>query len=124
MGIFIGDPPVEVKQQPRPRCPECGGRMRLRIPKPSDYWVAFWGCGEFPLCTGTRAINLVTGEPVDKWGEWGSPEAHGLDPVTHQPKPYRWRNRLNKTRVTQRKPLSEDDILDDMEAENEPDRTA
>jgi ssDNA-binding Zn-finger/Zn-ribbon topoisomerase 1 len=33
-----------------PKCPVCGGAMRLRKTKADNR--AFWGCGDYPLCKG------------------------------------------------------------------------
>jgi len=55
--------PVGIKTYPEPYCPICGARMRLRRPKAHHTWKAFWGCSEYPACTGTRDIDPETGEP-------------------------------------------------------------
>ncbi len=36
-----------------PKCPECGGEMRLRHGKRGD----FWGCINYPTCRGTKAAR-------------------------------------------------------------------
>ena len=55
--------PAGIKTKPEPYCPQCGARMRLRRPKAHQDWKAFWGCSEYPACTGTRGIDPETGEP-------------------------------------------------------------
>ena len=52
-----------IQTKPEPHCPICGARMKLRRPKRHQNWDAFWGCQEFPDCTGSRNI-----------GENGKPE--------------------------------------------------
>ncbi len=39
--------------------------MYLRLPKPGDWWPAFWGCSQYRTdeCDGTRKIQDETGEP-------------------------------------------------------------
>lgn len=40
------------------RCPDCGGPMVSRTTKPKAGFnqapQRFWGCKNFPICTGTR----------------------------------------------------------------------
>jgi ssDNA-binding Zn-finger/Zn-ribbon topoisomerase 1 len=48
-----------------PACPDCGGRMRLRRPRPSQTWKPFWGCMNYPDCKGSLNIDPETGEPED-----------------------------------------------------------
>lgn len=36
-----------------PRCPKCGGEMRLRHGRTGD----FWGCTGYPACRGTRPVE-------------------------------------------------------------------
>jgi ssDNA-binding Zn-finger/Zn-ribbon topoisomerase 1 len=62
-----------IRTKPEPHCPDCGGRMKLRKPRPSQKWQAFWSCKEWPDCNGTREI-LPDGrpeeddpEPMDSW---------------------------------------------------------
>ncbi len=38
-----------------PACPRCGGKMVLRIPWSVEAMYAFWGCRQYPRCSGTRA---------------------------------------------------------------------
>lgn len=45
-----------IQTYPEPHCPDCGGRMKLRRPRPSQTWRAFWGCSQYPECRGTRRI--------------------------------------------------------------------
>ena len=52
-----------IQTKPVPHCPICGGRMKLRRPKPQQDWETFWGCQDFPDCKGSRNI-----------GEDGKPE--------------------------------------------------
>ena len=60
--------------QPEPHCPDCGGRMKLRRPKPVQTWKPFWGCANFPECKGSRNIDPETGKAEndtdDNWGEY------------------------------------------------------
>lgn len=35
--------------------------MYLRIPRPDKDWKTFWGCSDFPTCTGSREIDDNTG---------------------------------------------------------------
>lgn len=55
---------IPIKLKPEPYCPECGGRMVLRRPKPNtnQMWRPFWGCSSYPDCFGKRQI-LDNGEP-------------------------------------------------------------
>jgi len=43
-------------------CPECGGVMVKRIPKPGDTWTEFFSCRDWPECGGTLPIDERTGE--------------------------------------------------------------
>lgn len=45
-----------IKVEPPPFCPQCGGRMTLKRPKPDDAWQPFWGCVNFRAdgCRGSR----------------------------------------------------------------------
>jgi len=45
-----------------PICPICGSKMRLIEPKDTDDWDEFYGCTEYPDCTGSRNISPLTGE--------------------------------------------------------------
>lgn len=61
-----------IRTSPEPHCPECGGRMVLRRPSPGQDWDAFWGCGSYPDCRGTREINDdgtpdMDDGPVGRW---------------------------------------------------------
>ena len=53
-----------IQTSPAPHCPSCGGRMVLRRPKPkaAKQFDPFWGCANYPDCTGTREI-LDDGKP-------------------------------------------------------------
>lgn len=51
-----------IKTQPEPYCPECGGRMRLNRPRRGADWEPFWGCKRYPDCKGRRNIDPDTGE--------------------------------------------------------------
>lgn len=42
-----------------PWCPECGGRMALRLPKPGKTWRPFWGCSRYPDCEGTKEPTIL-----------------------------------------------------------------
>ena len=52
-----------IQSEPKPYCPDCGGRMVLRMPKRGQNWKAFWGCSQFPNCRGKRQIDFETGKP-------------------------------------------------------------
>ncbi len=52
-----------IKTEPKPYCPECGAQMRLVHPKEYQDWKPFWGCSQYPDCSGTRNID-EDGEPV------------------------------------------------------------
>ena len=54
---------VGIQTAPAPFCPDCGARMILKLPRPDQEWNAFWGCVEFPDCTGSREIG-EDGKPV------------------------------------------------------------
>jgi ssDNA-binding Zn-finger/Zn-ribbon topoisomerase 1 len=55
--------PVAIQTKPVPYCPECGGQMALRRPKPHQDFEPFWGCTDYPRCKGTRDIDS-DGKPV------------------------------------------------------------
>ena len=62
---------VVIQTQPRPWCRKCGGQMVLRIPKPDQDWIIFWGCMDFKAgCNGSRNIDPHTGEPNRRVQEW------------------------------------------------------
>ena len=42
-----------------PWCPECGARMKLRIPKAGQDWKPFWGCNRYPDCTGAKQPDIL-----------------------------------------------------------------
>lgn len=46
-----------IQTYPVPYCPDCGAKMMLRRPRPSQDWPAFWGCSQFPNCRGKRGID-------------------------------------------------------------------
>jgi ssDNA-binding Zn-finger/Zn-ribbon topoisomerase 1 len=52
-----------IQTKPEPYCPLCGAKMALRRPKKHQEWQPFWGCSQYPECTGARNI-----------GEDGKPE--------------------------------------------------
>ncbi len=54
--------PAGIKTHPKPYCPKCGAQMILRRPKSHQDWKPFWGCSQFPNCTGSRNIDPETGE--------------------------------------------------------------
>ncbi len=51
--------------KPEPYCPECGAKMVLRKPRPSQDWEPFWGCSQYPDCRGSRRIDPETGKAED-----------------------------------------------------------
>lgn len=55
--------PTYIRTKPEPYCPECGGRMVLRRPKPGQTWESFWGCRQYPDCRGTRTVEEVNDIP-------------------------------------------------------------
>lgn len=62
-----------IRTKPEPACPRCGAKMILRKPKEGQTFKAFWGCGDFPNCKGTRQIG-DDGRPEsmdDEEEEWG-----------------------------------------------------
>lgn len=58
-----------IRTKPEPYCPECGGRMKIRMPRPTQEWKAFWGCIRFPNCKGTIQIDQQ-GKPETDDDEW------------------------------------------------------
>ena len=48
-----------IRTKPEPFCPECGAKMALRRPKPSQSFDPFWGCSQYPDCRGTRSVTEV-----------------------------------------------------------------
>jgi ssDNA-binding Zn-finger/Zn-ribbon topoisomerase 1 len=46
-----------IRVKPEPYCPDCGGKMVLRCPKPYQNWEPFWGCSQYPDCKGSRNIK-------------------------------------------------------------------
>ena len=48
-----------IRTKPEPYCPECGAKMALRRPKPSQDFEPFWGCSQYPDCRGTRRVVEV-----------------------------------------------------------------
>jgi ssDNA-binding Zn-finger/Zn-ribbon topoisomerase 1 len=49
---------TSIQTYPEPYCPECGGRMRLIRPRPGNRVKrAFWGCCDWPDCSGRRQIG-------------------------------------------------------------------
>lgn len=48
---------IPIHTKPEPACPDCGARMVLRRPGPGKNWKPFWGCSQYPICTGKRQIN-------------------------------------------------------------------
>jgi hypothetical protein len=42
----------KIVSYPPPFCPDCGAQMALNPPPD-----VFWGCPEFPVCTGSREIG-------------------------------------------------------------------
>jgi ssDNA-binding Zn-finger/Zn-ribbon topoisomerase 1 len=69
-----------IQSKPEPACPDCGAKMVLRRPKPGQDWKAFWGCGRYPSCKGTRRINPETGKPEDDEGAELYDRAGDYDP--------------------------------------------
>jgi ssDNA-binding Zn-finger/Zn-ribbon topoisomerase 1 len=59
-----------IQTKPEPSCPECGAKMVLRRPKPSQTWKPFWGCNRYPDCTGHLNINSDTGKPETEDESW------------------------------------------------------
>ena len=53
--------------KPEPFCPSCGGRMKLKRPRPDQDWEPFWGCMNYPNCKGTRNIDEETGKALDSY---------------------------------------------------------
>lgn len=43
------------QHQEAPNCPNCGARMKLIKPRPTDSWKAFWGCSNYQMtgCKGS-----------------------------------------------------------------------
>ena len=58
-----------VQTKPRPYCPRCGARMKLRRPKRYQKFDAFWGCSDYPDCRGARNIGK-DGKPETDEEEW------------------------------------------------------
>lgn len=48
---------ARIRTNPKPDCPICGAKMRLRRPRPGQRWRAFWGCSQYPECDGSREIG-------------------------------------------------------------------
>jgi len=46
-----------IRTKPEPYCPECGAKMVLRRPGLGASWKPFWGCSQYPDCTGTRQVE-------------------------------------------------------------------
>ena len=46
-----------IQTKPEPYCPECGAKMQLRKPRPSQHFDPFWGCSQYPGCRGTLNIQ-------------------------------------------------------------------
>ena len=55
--------PAGIQTKPVPYCPDCGGQMKLRRPKPYHGWDVFWECVSFPDCTGSLDID-DDGKPI------------------------------------------------------------
>ena len=50
--------PVSVEEQGPPRCPGCGGMMRVRVARRGRrVGKRFWGCRRWPTCSDTRQID-------------------------------------------------------------------
>jgi len=59
--------PRIIHTSPAPACPECGGLMVLRQPRPGGKtFEAFWGCQSYPNCHGKRNID-EDGFPEDDY---------------------------------------------------------
>jgi ssDNA-binding Zn-finger/Zn-ribbon topoisomerase 1 len=61
--------PAMIQIKPEPYCPICGGRMKLRRPKPGQTYKPFWGCSQYPDCKGTRNIG-EDGKPESDEDNW------------------------------------------------------
>lgn len=67
-----------VRLKPEPKCPECYTQMVLRTRRADQ--VKFWGCPDWPDCSGTRSIK-PDGTPIDDddlfdgddFGWWADP---------------------------------------------------
>lgn len=46
-------------------CPECGGPMESRLNRSTKQ--RFWGCKNFPQCTGTRNTDGEARAPRQAW---------------------------------------------------------
>jgi ssDNA-binding Zn-finger/Zn-ribbon topoisomerase 1 len=58
-----------IKTKPEPNCPECGGKMVLRLPRNDQNWSPFWGCKDYPNCRGSVNIDPQTGEPDEGYND-------------------------------------------------------
>jgi ssDNA-binding Zn-finger/Zn-ribbon topoisomerase 1 len=62
--------------EPEPFCPECGAKMKLKLPRyGKKYYEPFWGCSQYPDCRGIRHINPWDGKPEEDSGLYVSWEA-------------------------------------------------
>ena len=61
----ISDPtdrsdPTDPSDQPPPACPQCGNPMRLKTARRGKTaGTRFWGCPDYPNCTGTRPLETI-----------------------------------------------------------------
>jgi ssDNA-binding Zn-finger/Zn-ribbon topoisomerase 1 len=51
-----------IQTDPKPRCPTCNKKMKLREPKQTEYFQPYWYCSQYPDCFGRRDI-LYDGRP-------------------------------------------------------------
>ena len=65
-------------------CPDCGGQMVLRTNRKTN--EKFWGCCDYPECTGTRLADAAT--TVDEAGDLDGMPSDRL----RRNDSHRWRN--------------------------------
>lgn len=69
-------------------CPDCGGEMVSRTGK----YGVFWGCRNYPRCTGTRDSNGRSKQEREEWKKTQDPNYESVtdvnDSKTEEPKTF------------------------------------
>lgn len=68
-----------------PKCPRCRGQMVKRTQRKSG--SIFWGCWNWPQCTGTINIGTRDYFPIPSWMAGDDPEE---DPLAFERDPSAW----------------------------------
>ncbi len=65
---------IFIRMRPEPYCPECGAKIVVRRPKPSQHFEPFWGCSQYPDCRGTRTVEEVNEDQLSFFPETKEPK--------------------------------------------------